>query len=69
MKQKFPFADVDTVLAAFRDTGTSVDDQRSGGIETDMRRINIDQALVGSPDVFTIFNDGGVQLDVTGSGP
>jgi hypothetical protein len=33
-------------LQALRDTGTPLDDERSGGKVTDMRRINLDQALV-----------------------
>jgi len=45
LKQKSPAADVATILAALRDTGTSLDDQRSSGTVTDMRRINVDLAL------------------------
>ncbi len=45
IKQKAPFASVAEVLAALRDTGTSVDDNRPGGSVTDMRRINLDLAL------------------------
>jgi uncharacterized repeat protein (TIGR01451 family) len=45
VKQKAPSASVDDVLAAFRSTGTSVNDGRSGGSVTDMRRINLDLAL------------------------
>ena len=45
IKQKAPEATVDEVLAALHDTGTSVDDDRIGGTVTDMRRINLDQAL------------------------
>ena len=36
-------------------TGTSVDDTRSGGTQTDMRRINVDQAVLGSaPGTYVI---------------
>jgi len=45
LKEKAPAADVATILAALRDTGTPVDDQRSSGTVTDMRRINVDLAL------------------------
>ena len=45
LKQKSPSASVATMLSALRDTGTSVDDERTGGSVTDMRRINIDLAL------------------------
>jgi subtilisin family serine protease len=69
LKQKDPDAGVDTILAALRDTGTSVDDQRGGGSVTDMRRINVDAALGqisgGVVQTLTIFNDGSVDLLVT----
>ena len=45
LKQKAPAADVAAILAALRDTGTSIDDNRSSGTVTDMRRINVDLAL------------------------
>ena len=45
VKHKAPSASVDDVLAAFRNTGTSVNDGRFGGSVTDMRRINLDLAL------------------------
>ncbi|MFC1796054.1 S8 family serine peptidase [Pseudomonadota bacterium] len=45
LKQKSPAADVESILGAFRDTGTSVDDSRSNGTVTDMRRINVNLAL------------------------
>ncbi len=47
LKQADPLASVNRVLAAFRNTGTSVNDNRPGGTVTDMRRINVDLALVG----------------------
>lgn len=45
LREAEPLASVDEILAALRLTGTSVDDQRSGGSVTDMRRINLDLAL------------------------
>ena len=45
LKEKAPAADVAAILAALRDTGTSIDDNRSSGTVTDMRRINVDLAL------------------------
>jgi subtilisin family serine protease len=54
LRQAVPQATPDQILAALRDTGTSVDDQRTGGVVTDMRRINLDLALAalqsGSPE-------------------
>jgi subtilisin len=46
MKQKGPEMDVESILQALRFTGTQLDDERSGGKVTDMRRINLDQALI-----------------------
>ncbi len=45
LRQAVPAATVDEILEALRITGTSVDDQRSGGSVDDMRRINLDLAL------------------------
>ena len=45
MKQANPSATVAAVLAALRNTGTLVDDQRSSGTVTGMRRINVDLAV------------------------
>jgi len=56
LKQESPLADVDTVLAALRDTGASVDDDRSNGTVVDMRRINLDLALARFAD--TLFSEG-----------
>jgi len=56
LKQESPLADVDTVLAALRDTGASVDDDRSNGNVVDMRRINLDLALARFAD--TLFSEG-----------
>lgn len=39
-------ATVDEILAALQDTGTLVDDNRTGGTVTDIPRINVDLALV-----------------------
>jgi len=60
LRQSAPEATVDEILAALRDTGTVVDDQRSGGNITDMRRINLDQALEVFAPVVTdrLFIDG-----------
>ena len=44
LKQRSPEAEVTEILAALRDTGTLVDDGRSNGTVTDMRRINLDLA-------------------------
>jgi subtilisin len=56
LKQESPLADVDTVLAALRDTGASIDDERSNGSVVDMRRINLDLALARFAD--TLFSEG-----------
>jgi hypothetical protein len=45
LKQKTPTADVTAILAALRDSGSSIDDNRSNGTVTDMRRINVGLAL------------------------
>ena len=45
LKEAAPNATVDEVLAAFKDTGTLVDDTRSGGTVQDIPRINVDLAL------------------------
>ncbi|MEM7333918.1 MAG: Ig-like domain-containing protein [Chloroflexota bacterium] len=44
-KEAVPNASVDDVLEAFQATGTLIDDNRSGGIETNLPRINVDQAI------------------------
>lgn len=44
-KQAVPHAAVDDVLAAFQSSGALIDDNRSGGVETDIPRINVDQAI------------------------
>jgi subtilisin len=54
IKGKAPSASVAEVLAALRDTGTSVDDGRLGASLTDMRRINLGQALAQFQPVLTI---------------
>jgi len=51
LKQKAPEMDVASILEAFRDTGTPIDDERSGGKVTDMRRINVDLALAAFGDL------------------
>lgn len=45
MKQRAPGATVTEILDALQNTGTLVDDQRTSGSVTGMRRINIDNAL------------------------
>jgi subtilisin family serine protease len=45
IKEKAPTATVSQVLNAFRATGQSVDDARLGGVITDMKRIDLDNAL------------------------
>jgi len=64
MKQQDPSATVSEVLAALQNTGTIVDDQRTSGTVTGMRRINVDNALL--PQIATptfIFPVGGETLD------
>ena len=64
MKQRDPNATVSEVLAALQNTGTIVDDQRASGTVTDMRRINVDNALL--PQIATptfIYPVGGETLD------
>jgi subtilisin family serine protease len=56
LKQQSPVANVGTVLAVLRDTGASVDDNRSDGTVTDMRRINVGLALARFVD--TLFSEG-----------
>jgi hypothetical protein len=45
IRQADPGASIDDILLSLRLTGTSVNDLRSGGTVTDMRRINLGQAL------------------------
>ena len=62
LRQKAPSLSVADTLAALRSTGTLVDDLRSGGIETDMPRINVDLALDSlscGPDSFEPDNHSG----------
>ncbi len=56
MKQRFPLDSIDQVLAKLQGTGESIDDTRSGGSVTDLRRIRLDRALEISLD--TVFEDG-----------
>ncbi len=44
-KQAMPGASVDEVLTALQTSGVLVDDGRSGGLETDMARINVNDAI------------------------
>jgi hypothetical protein len=46
LREAVPDATVDEILQVLRETGESVDDQRSGGTVDDMRRINLDLALI-----------------------
>lgn len=46
MKQRDPSATVSTILAELQNTGTVVDDQRTAGSVTGMRRINVYNALL-----------------------
>ena len=50
LKQVNPDATVDEILALLQTTGDLVNDMRSGGIEVDMPRINLAQAVLGEPD-------------------
>ncbi len=69
LKQAKPAATVDEILGALRATGTSVDDNRSGGTVNDLRRINVldaVNAIAPTPSgSFTIFNDGGGPLSIS----
>lgn len=64
MRQANPGADVSTILATLRATGTSINDTRSGGIATNMRRINATAASSPNSRTFTIHNDGDAELHV-----
>lgn len=64
MKQRDPAATVTEVLTALQNTATPVDDQRVGGIEMAMPRINLDLALGEPRTTFGIFNDGPGPLNV-----
>jgi subtilisin family serine protease len=68
LKQQNPAASVEAILGALRQSATSVDDDRSGGTVTDLRRINVDQALALSvqSDTFSITNVGTASATVTG---
>jgi hypothetical protein len=56
MKQRDPGATVSTILAALQNTGTIVDDQRTSGSVTGMRRINVDNALLPQIPAPTFFS-------------
>jgi len=51
LKQRSPTAGVARVLTVLRYTGTSVDDGRTNGTVTDMRRINVDVGLARLADI------------------
>jgi subtilisin family serine protease len=65
MKQRTPGASVADVLADLQATATPVDDQRTGGIESGMPRINLDLAIGTPRTTFGIFNHGPGTLTVT----
>jgi subtilisin family serine protease len=69
LKQANPAASVDEILAHLQSSATLVDDQRQGGIETAMKRINLDAALDRSGTVFAVLNRGPAMLTVTSIGP
>ncbi len=50
LKQRDPLASVGDHLALLQRTGDLVDDIRRWGVETNMRRINLGQALIGKAD-------------------
>jgi subtilisin len=64
MRQANPAADVPAILAMLRETGAMVNDQRSGGVVTNMRRINATAASAPLTRTFTIHNDGDLLLYV-----
>jgi subtilisin family serine protease len=45
LKQFRPQSSIEAVLGALRVSGTSIDDERASGSVTDLRRINVDQAI------------------------
>jgi hypothetical protein len=64
MKQRDPDATVSEVLATLQNTGTIVNDLRSSGTVTGMRRINVDNALLLQIAAPTItYPAGGETLD------
>ncbi|RLA00539.1 MAG: hypothetical protein DRQ47_09360 [Gammaproteobacteria bacterium] len=65
MKQRSPTASVSEVLANLQGTATTIDDLRSGGIETAMPRINLDMAIGAPRTTFGVFNAGPGTLSVT----
>lgn len=69
MKQLSPEATVAEVLATLQNTGTPVSDLRTGGIETDIPRINLELAIAEQRTTFGIFNHGPATLAVTSMAP
>ena len=73
LKQKWPTKSVDEILTALKETGISVDDTRSGGSVTDMRFVQLDNALnyyAGSETALLTVNivgNGRVDLNPPGS--
>ena len=65
MKQLWPVAGVDEILATLQNTAVTVSDMRSGGIEVDMPRIDLGSAINENRETFEIFNDGPGTLSVT----
>ncbi|MGF1644419.1 MAG: S8 family serine peptidase [Thiotrichales bacterium] len=54
MKQRTPNASVDEILGVLRATGKSVNDTRSGGVVTGMRRIDLAKVLADDADADNI---------------
>ena len=48
--QAEPAATVDTLVDLLRDTAVSIDDERSNGFVTDLRRIDVEAAIIGLSD-------------------
>ena len=65
LKQINPTASVGGVLTTLQSSATLVDDLRSGGIETDMSRIDLELAIGEPRTTFGITNDGPVNLSIT----
>jgi subtilisin family serine protease/predicted small secreted protein len=61
-KQKAPAESVTNLLAAFTSTATLVNDTRTGGTVTGLKKINLDQAIATTP------SGGNIEGDMNGDG-
>ncbi|MDX2418582.1 MAG: S8 family serine peptidase [Xanthomonadales bacterium] len=69
MRQLNPVASVSDVLTTLQNSAILVDDLRTGGIETDMPRINLELAIGEPRTTFGLSNEGAVSLSVTSIAP